>query len=267
MNFQDIAYERADGVATITLNRPQQMNAFTFRMLDEWRVAIDDARQDEGVNVVILTGAGRGFCAGADLRGGEAQFATDELETAASRRNFLRDGAHALTRAVQLLDKPYIAAVNGPAVGAGMDLASMCDVRFASESARFAMSYINHGLVPGDGGAYFLPRIVGLSKAFELMWSGDFMNAEAALASGYVSRVFPAGRLVSATHEFAARVADQSPVAIQLSKRLAYRAQDTNLDRALEDADWAMAMARTTEFAREAVRAFREKRDPASRRG
>ena len=143
MSYETILYEKTDGVAVITLNRPERMNAFTDVMIREWASALDDARLDRDVRAVIVTGNGRGFCAGADLRGGSGIGATAQgtaPPAAAERRNWLRDGVHMVPRAVQLLDKPYIAAVNGSAVGAGMDMASMADLRIASESAKFAMS-------------------------------------------------------------------------------------------------------------------------------
>ena len=169
MDFEQILYEKSDGIATITLNRPERMNAFTDVMLREWAHALEDARTDREVRVVILTGAGRGFCAGADLKGqmlgeGAGAPAPSGPPSAADRRNWLRDGVHAVPRAVQLLDKPYIAAVNGSAVGAGMDMASMADIRIVSESAKFAMSYVKVGLVPGDGGCFLLPRIVSRTR-------------------------------------------------------------------------------------------------------
>src|SRR5581483_9279357 len=167
MSYEQIIYDKQEGVATITLNRPERMNAFTDVMIREWAEALTVARLDRDVRAVIVTGAGRGFCAGADLRGGSGVGGDNTPAmappSAADRRNWLRDGVHNVPRAVQLLDKPYIAAVNGPAVGAGMDMATMADLRFASDQAKFAMSYVKVGLVPGDGGCYTLPRIVGLS--------------------------------------------------------------------------------------------------------
>ncbi len=263
MDFEQILYEKQDGIATITLNRPERMNAFTDVMLREWALALDDARLDRSVRAVILTGAGRGFCAGADLRGGAGVGAQgDGPVSAADRRNWLRDGVHAVPRAVHLLDKPYVAAVNGAAVGAGMDMASMCDIRFASESARFAMSYVKVGLVPGDGGCYLLPRIVGIAKALELIWTGDFMDANEALACGYVSRVLPPGDLLPATRAFAQRLADGPAVAVQLAKRLVYRGLESSAAEAFEAAGQAMAIVQSTEDAREGPRAFVENRPP-----
>ncbi len=265
MEFEHILYDKAGGVATITLNRPDRMNAFTATMIEEWARALENARLDADVRAVILTGAGRGFCAGADLRGGSGvpEAARSEVPvSAADRRNWLRDGVHNVPRQVALLDKPYIAAVNGAAVGAGMDMCSMCDLRIASEQARFAMSYVKVGLVPGDGGCYFLPRIVGVAKALELIWTGDFVDAEEALCIGYVSKVVPADELLPAARALAERIAQGPAVAIQLAKRLVYRGLNSDVQEALEAAGHAMAIVQPTEDAREGPRAFAEKRAP-----
>jgi 2-(1,2-epoxy-1,2-dihydrophenyl)acetyl-CoA isomerase len=261
--MEQILYEKHEGVATITLNRPERMNAFTDVMIAEWASALADARTDRAVRVVIVTGAGRGFCAGADLRSGSGVGETaraDVPPTAADRRNWLRDGVHTVPRAVQLLDKPYIAAVNGAAVGAGMDMASMADMRIASEGAKFAMSYVKVGLVPGDGGCYFLPRIVGIAKALEMIWTGDFIDAQEALRLGYVSKVVPGDDLMASATEFARRLAEGPAVAMQLAKRLLYRGMDASWNEAFEMAGQAMAIAQATEDAREGPRAFVEAR-------
>jgi len=265
MDFEQILYEKVDGVATITLNRPERMNAFTDVMIREWAAALEDARVDREVRAVVVTGAGRGFCAGADLRGGSGvgeNARSEQPASAADRRNWLRDGVHMVPRAVQLLDKPYIAAVNGAAVGAGMDMATMADLRFASDQAKFAMSYVKVGLVPGDGGCYTLPRIVGLSKALELIWTGDFIDAHEALRIGYVSRVYPAEDLLSEAQAFARRLAQGPAVAMQLAKRLVYRGLTADWHEAFEQANTAMAIAQSTEDAREGPRAFVENRPP-----
>jgi 2-(1,2-epoxy-1,2-dihydrophenyl)acetyl-CoA isomerase len=264
-DYEQITYDTTDGIATITLNRPERMNAFTDVMIREWAEALEAARLDRDVRAVIVTGAGRGFCAGADLRGGSGigeAAAGDAPPTAADRRNWLRDGVHQVPRAVQLLDKPYIAAVNGAAVGAGMDMASMADMRIASDAAKFAMSYVKVGLVPGDGGCYFLPRIVGIAKALELIWTGDFFDAHEALRIGYVTRVVPADDLMSATRDLALRMAQGPAVAMQLAKRLVYRGLDASWNEAFEMAGQAMAIAQATEDAREGPRAFVESRPP-----
>jgi enoyl-CoA hydratase/carnithine racemase len=274
MDFKEIIYEKSEGVATITLNRPERMNAFTEVMLREWAQSLEDARLDRDVRAVILTGAGRGFCAGADLRGGTVlgqggaqppsavAGAPAGPPSAAERRNWLRDGVHYVPRAVQLLDKPYIAAVNGAAVGAGMDMASMADMRIVSEHAKFAMSYVKVGLVPGDGGCYLLPRIVGIAKALELIWTGDFVDAEEAVRIGYASRMVGADELMEVTREFALRLAKGPAVAMQLAKRLVYRGLNVDWQEAFEQAGTAMAIAQSTEDAREGPRAFVENRPP-----
>ena len=263
MEFEQILYEKAGGVATITLNRPERMNAFTNTMIREWAQALEDARLDPEVRAVIVTGAGRGFCAGADLRGESGLPNRSEAPpSAADRRNWLRDTVHNVPRQVAILDKPYIAAVNGAAVGAGMDMCSMADIRIASEEARFSMGYVKVGLVPGDGGCYYLPRIVGLAKALELIWTGDFIDAQEALRIGYVSQVVPAEELMPASRALAERIARGPAVAVQLAKRLVYRGLNSDALEALEAAGQAMAIVQSTEHAREGPRAFAEKREP-----
>ncbi len=263
MDYTEILYDVTDGVATITLNRPEKMNAFSTKMIGEWTNAIEQARDDDEVRCLIVTGAGRGFCSGMDV-GAEAggQGVLKSESGPAQRRNSLRYNVHRVARALQLLDKPYIAAVNGPAAGAGMDMASMADIRFASETAKFGMAYVRMGIIPGDGGAYYLPRIVGLAKALELMWTGELFDANEALRIGYVSKVLPQEQLLDETKALAARIAEGPAVAIQLAKRLAYRSLDATLEQALDMAQSAMVIAQSTEDAKEGPRAFMERRKP-----
>ncbi len=261
--YEQITYEKSDGIATITLNRPERMNAFTPLMLNEWLDALSDAHTDDGIRAVILTGTGRGFCTGADVaRGGEGISLVDRSRSPVDNRNFLRDSVQRIPRLVSIMEKPYLAAVNGAAVGAGMDMASMCDMRFAAESARFGMTYVRMGLIPGDGGCYFLPRIVGMAKALDLIWTGRLFDAKEALEMGYVSAVVPDEQLITYTREYAARLVSGPAVAIQQAKRLAYRSQDVTLDSALDLAQQAMFIAQSTEDSREGPRAFAEKREP-----
>jgi len=262
MDFEQVIYEKSDGIATITLNRPERMNAFTPRMLDEWLAALQDAHTDPDVRVVILTGTGRGFCTGADVSGGAAASLMERGLSLVENRNFLRDSVQRIPRLVSLLEKPYIAVVNGAAVGAGMDMASMCDIRFAADSARFGMTYVRMGLVPGDGGAYFLPRIVGTARALDLIWSGRLFDAKEALEMGYVSAVVPADELMDYTRAYAAKLAKGPAIAIQQSKRLVYRSAHLPLDAALDLAQQAMFISQSSEDAREGPRAFMEKREP-----
>ena len=261
MEFEQIIFEKSEGIATITLNRPERLNAFTGQMLDEWYAALLDAHTDREVKAIIVTGSGRGFCAGVDLGGGGARNLMDRGSTLVENRNFLRDSVQRIPRLAALLDKPYIAAVNGAAVGAGMDMASMCDMRFAADTARFGMTYVRMGLVPGDGGAYFLPRIVGTARALDLIWTGRLFDAQEALAMGYVSAVAPADGLMEYTREYARRLVQGPAVAIQMSKRLVYRSQEMDVDAALELAQQAMFITQSTEDALEGPRAFMEKRE------
>jgi enoyl-CoA hydratase/carnithine racemase len=265
MEFRDIIYTKEEGIATITLNRPQTMNAFTPTMLDEWVAAIEDAKKDDTVKVLVITGAGRGFCSGMDVKDAAGRGPEGQPLTLAERRDFLRRSVHRVPRALVDFDKPYIGAINGAAVGAGMDMASMCDIRLASDRARFGMTYVRMGIVPGDGGCYFLPRVVGIAKAAELIWTGRIFDAEEALRIGYVSKVVPHDELVVATKELARQFAKGPAVAIQLAKRLLYRCLDLDLNRALEAAESAMLVVQSTEDAREGPRAWVEKREPIFR--
>ncbi len=259
-----LLYDVQDHIATITLNRPARLNAVSPEMAAAWEAAIRRAAADHAVRVVLVTGADPGFCAGADIKRVEsgAALGSVEGETLAQSRNSLRHSIQRVPRALQDLEKPYLAAVNGAAVGAGMDMASMADIRFASERARFGTGYVRMAFAPGDGGAYFLPRIIGMARALEWFWTGRIIEAPEALATGYVSRVVPHDRLLEETRAFAAELAAGPAVSIQLIKRLAYRSQAVSLHDALEMAEQAVVIARSTEDAIEGPRAFAEKRPP-----
>ena len=262
MSYEQIIYTQADGIGTITLNRPQVLNAFTPIMIDEWVQAIEAAKLDPEVRVVVVTGAGRGFCSGADVRSFRDREHTDG-NPVVDGRYWLQHSVHRVPLALRTLDKPYIAAVNGPAAGAGMDMASMADLRIASETARFTMSYVNVGIVPGDGGCYYLPRIIGVARALDLIWTGRTMDAQEALQIGYVSQVVPHDQLIDTVLTYAKKLAKGPQVAIELAKRLVYEGLETNnLFKELRSAEHAMLIARTTEDAIEGPRAWAEKRPP-----
>jgi 2-(1,2-epoxy-1,2-dihydrophenyl)acetyl-CoA isomerase len=241
------------------------MNALSPEMTDLWLDALSDATRNDAVGAVIVTGAGqRGFCVGADLTGGNLGGERDEARTrtAADGRNGLRYTIHRIPRALRLLDKPYIAAVNGAAAGAGMDMASMADIRFVSETARFTMSYVKMGVVPGDGGAFYLPRLVGPARALHLMWTGELFGAQEAVDWGYALASFPPDELLPGTRDYAAKLANGPRVSIELIKNLLYRSLDANEADALSMAGHAMALARSTADAQEGHRAFAAKRAP-----
>jgi enoyl-CoA hydratase/carnithine racemase len=264
LEYEAVLYEVDEHIATITLNRPDRMNAFSNQMMAEWEDAIRRSQADPDVRAVIITGAGRAFCAGADLKAREDRDTLLPHEaTAADRRDGLRHSVHRVSVALQYLDKPYIAAINGAAVGAGMDMASQADIRIASDKARFGMAFVNVGLVPGDGGSWLMPRLIGIQNALDLIWSGEIFDAQRALDLGYVFRVVPHDDLMTETRAYAQRLAEGPPVAIQMSKRLVYRGLSTSFLEALEAAQTAFALTGATEDAREGPRAFMEKRKPA----
>ncbi|MPZ24268.1 MAG: enoyl-CoA hydratase [Dehalococcoidia bacterium] len=262
MTYEQIIYDVDDGVATITLNRPERLNAFSEVMLREWADAIRVSQSRDDVRAVVVTGSGRGFCAGGDMKDASQGYGIVGRQPVAERRNSLRNSVHHVPRALLQLDKPYIGAINGAAVGAGMDMASMCDIRYASQAAKFAMSYVRVGLIPGDAGCYFLPRILGVSRALELIWTGETFDADRALEWGYVSRVCAPDALLDETREFALRLAKGPAVAMQLAKRLVYRSLEVDLNAALDLAQSAMIVAQSTEDAVEGPKAFTEKREP-----
>jgi 2-(1,2-epoxy-1,2-dihydrophenyl)acetyl-CoA isomerase len=263
MDYEAILYDVQDRVATITLNRPERMNSFSDALLTEWEDAIRRSAEDEGVRAVIVTGAGRAFCAGADLRASGSEDRILQAERGAGeRRNSLRYSVHRVPQALQYLDKPYIAAVNGAAVGAGMDMASQADIRIASDQARFGMSYVNVGLIPGDGGAWLLPRLVGVQRALDMIWSGDLFDAATALEVGYVLKVVPHESLMAETLAYVQHLVEGPPVAVQLAKRLVYRGLTQPFLEGLESAQAAMTIVQSTEDSKEGPRAFREKRKP-----
>lgn len=253
----ELEYSCEEGVATIMLNRPERRNAFTPSMLDDWHDALQDARTNSSVGAVVLRGAGGAFCSGIDLD------ALEELgvEPIAHKR-FLNDRVQRIPRAVEALDKPLIGCISGPAVGAGMDMALMCDLRFADRSASFCESYIRVGLVPGAGGCYFLPRLVGLSKALELFFSADFVDAEEALRIGLVNRVYESEDLLEETYGFARELAAGPPIATAIIKRAIYQSIDCDLRTALDLVSSHLGVVRSTRDSTESLDAFRNKRAP-----
>jgi len=257
----DLLYEVSDRVATITLNRPDKLNAFTGEMIETWASSLAKAQADEQVNVIVVTGNGRAFCAGGDVaRMGEGE------PTPLQHKNQLWDHIHRIPKTLEGVDKPVIAMVNGLTVGAGMGMSLMCDVRIAAESARFSTGYVRVGLVPGDGDTYFLPRLVGSAKALELLWTADFIEAADALRLGIVNRVLPDAQLKEATYAFARQIADGPQVPIRMIKRLVYQSLRLDLRTHLDLVSSHMAVVRRTEDHAEGVAAFKEKR-PAKFKG
>jgi enoyl-CoA hydratase/carnithine racemase len=265
-NVGDIEWSLDEGVATILLNRPESKNAFTPDVIIEWARMLDSAATDNAVRALVVTGAGDAFCAGADIkRLSDDVMHHDEADgpRALTAKQSLQRVVHRVALAMDGLTKPVVAAVNGPAIGAGMDMALMCDFRFASTTARFSEAYVRVGLVPGNGGCWYLPRIVGVEKALELLLTGDFVDADEALRIGLVSRVLAPDELYGAAHGFAARLAAMPPAHVQLIKRNVYASTRLDLRTSLELAASHMGIVRTLADSAEAMAAFRERRPGA----
>ena len=257
----DLEISTAHGVTVARLNRPEKKNALSEEMLDLLRDALQSANEDSQVGCFVITGAGDAFCSGGDLGRRSAESAAGD-PTPLERRTRLQKVTHKVALAVEQFEKPLIAAVNGAAVGAGMDLALMCDLRVASSSARFSEGYIRVGLLPGNGGCYFLPRLVGTARALELLWTGDFVAAEEALAIGLVNHVYSDVELMQQTLELAKRLAGAPPIQVRDIKKLTYQSLRTDLRTSLESVAANMAVVQSTADYKEAIQAFKEKRQP-----
>ncbi|HEX7928937.1 MAG TPA: enoyl-CoA hydratase [bacterium] len=256
---QFILMDVKDRVATITLNRPERLNALGQNMRDDLLKAVQRAKDDEGVRVVLITGAGRAFCSGGDVKE-----MSDRVDSGAtSRRDFeiwpIRDRILAEMRG---MPKPVIAVVNGVAAGAGCNLALGCDMRIASDKASFTQAFVKRGLHPDWGGTYFMPKMVGTARAMEAILSGDMISAQQALEWGMVNRVVPQAELTDAATEWAQRFAAGPPVVFALAKRAIYRNLDADLTTALEYEAYAQRVVWQTEDAAEGIKAFVEKRTP-----
>ena len=251
-----------EGVRTITLNRPEKLNAVNERLAEEVPAALDEASSDDAVRVVVLTGAGRGFCAGLELT--PENIEKNVARRQASRRERVDDlrwvGRWALS--VVGCDKPVIAAINGPAVGAGCGLTLATDIRLMSDAAVISTGYLRIGLCPDAGVSYFLPRLVGLSRATELVLTARDIHAEEAERIGLVSRVLPAGDFGAQVAAYAARLAAGPPIAMTLSKRLLRESLDTPLLTQLRGEISGITQCFSTRDVSEAITAFREKRKP-----
>jgi len=252
--------EKSDGVQTITLNRPKTLNAWNAQMGLEVASALDDARQDDNVRVVVVTGAGRGFSSGADMG-----LLSNVAENGPRIDNQVNRGPSIISIVLQLrrLEKPVIAAINGITTGGGFGVALACDIRIASDRAEFSQVFVRRGIIPDAGCTFFLPKIVGTEKALELIFSGDKIDSRQALEMGLVGRVVPHEELMAEAMNFARRLASGPPIAIGLAKRAVYLGMESSDLPSHLDMEFAYnSLCFSTEDFREGVRSFREKRQP-----
>lgn len=273
MSYQEILYEVSDRIATITLNRPDKLNAWTGQMGHEVRNAMTAANDDEDVRVIVFTGAGKGFCAGADLSllagiieaGGRADGAARALGHQASGQDVAGvppdfQGTYSYFPS---LKKPVIGAINGHAVGLGLILSLYCDLRFASTEAKFGTAFARRGLIAEYGTAWMLPRLIGLSNALDLLFSARTITSEEALRIGLVNRVFPAESFMQHVREYARDLATQvSPRSVSAIKRQVYSALFQSLEEATASSEQAMLESLASEDFKEGVAHFQQKRAP-----
>lgn len=251
-----LQYQEQDGIVTLTINRPEQRNPVSdMDMIDALCNALARADADLQTRVVILTGAGSAFSTGGNIHSMQPGGGLVDRSAVRTRYNY-RNGIQRLPLLFEQLEVPVLAAVNGPAIGAGCDLACMCDIRIASSKAKFAESFVKLGIVPGDGGAWLLPRAVGFSKACELAFTGDVIDAQQALACGLVSQVVEPDELIDATLQLARRIAANPGHAVRMTKRLMREARTASLSTILECSAAAQALSHTTSEHADAVAAF-----------
>jgi enoyl-CoA hydratase/carnithine racemase len=254
----NLRFDIEDRIATITLDRPERKNAFTFEMIDAWIAALAECRRNDSVRVVIVTGAGDAFCSGGDI----VEMKDRLKNPPAQRKNELFNRIQRIPLALEDLDKPVLVAVNGAATGAGMDMALMGDIRYAAQSARFAETYVKVGLVPGAGGTHFLPRLIGTAKALELFWTADFIDAEEALRIGLVNKVLPDAELMPFVRGIAAKIAQAPALSVRFIKRAVQQGMRNDLRTSLDLISSHYAVVTAGADHREAVEAFIARRKP-----
>lgn len=273
--YNELIYEVNGATATITLNRPDALNAFTKNMLEELKHALATAEKDEAVVGIVLTGSGRGFCAGMDMNALNSQATGGDLNAGVEARQLDADpgdksmGANFRIAFTYMLSirKPIIAAVNGACAGLGLSIASLCDMRFASEKARFVTAFSQRGLVAEHGLSWILPRVIGPSRALDLLWSSRRVGAEEAFAMGLVNRVCSEGNLLDETRAYIEELATTAaPSSMMLMKQQVYKHLNTNLEEAMIESNSLMADSLEREDFREGVASFVERRAPNFKR-
>jgi 2-(1,2-epoxy-1,2-dihydrophenyl)acetyl-CoA isomerase len=264
MKYKTIIVEKKEGIAFLTLNRPETLNAWNATMAEEVVNALNEINNDESMRILIITGAGRGFSSGADIRRRSSAAAPSETsETLYTRLARGKPTVVDIGLRLQRLDKPVIGAINGMVVGAGLSIALACDLRIASEKAQFSMIFIKRGLIPDCGGSFFLPKLIGSAKACELIFTGDIIDAREAERIGLVNKVVPHEELMKATEELANKLLKRPPISLKYAKRAIYKGL-TEVDLA-SHIDYEISLNRMlhdTEDFEEGIKAFLEKREP-----
>jgi 2-(1,2-epoxy-1,2-dihydrophenyl)acetyl-CoA isomerase len=261
MSYETILLDTAQNVATITLNRPDALNGLTIRMTEELVDALIRCRADTNVRAVIVKGAGRGFCAGGDVKAFGESLRSDPL----THIRTLAMHLHASVAEIRRMEKPVIAQVHGAAAGAGMSLALACDLTIASETAQFSIAYVKVGLSPDGSATYFLPRLVGPKKALEIFYTGDLIDAGEALRLGLVNRVVPDAEMEKETQALAQQLAQGPTLALARAKELVYRSLSESLETQLENERELLGLRTLSDDFREGVQAFIDKRQPKFR--
>ncbi len=263
MDFETIILNKENHLATLTFNRPENRNAINRKMMEELASAIEDVAADDDMRALLFTGAGKAFCAGADfdiMPGGGDTDKLMELGVEALRRSYLFKTAKRIILGIQQMEKPTIAMLNGAAVGAGFDIALACDLRTASEKAKFMCGFVKLGLYPGFGAAWLYPRTMGLAKAFEMLYTGDMMTAKEAKEIGMLNILSSPEELEAATSAMVNKIVSGPPIAIRLMKSQVYKGFETDLKTALDDAAICEAVTLASRDHSEGVASFREKR-------
>ena len=258
MTWEHILLEKKDRVAVITLNRPEKMNAFGGRMRQELVEVLNDVAGDSQVRAVLMTGAGKAFCVGGDVN----EFVDGSVQALSKEVSSVRQAMGQAVLAINTMEKPVIAAVNGVAAGGGCNLALACDIRIASEKARFGQVFTRRGLHPDWGGIYFLPRLVGYAKAAELIFSGEVIEAQEALRIGLVNRVVAHDDLWAASWELADRLAKNAPIPMAFAKRGLQNFQKWDLSQAIDYEAFVLEVVMKSQDIKEGFTAFLEKREP-----
>ncbi|WP_066256143.1 enoyl-CoA hydratase/isomerase family protein [Neobacillus drentensis] len=270
--MKDLYFEVNSGIATITLNRPNSLNAFSIKMIEDWIHALTEVRDNDQIRVLVLTGNGKAFCAGGDIKAiknndgflnKDGHEDKDFSSTGLNRKNSLWKYVQRIPLLMEEIDKPTIAAINGDAIGAGLDMSLQCDIRISSDRARFGEGYVKLGIVPGDGGGYFLPRIIGLDKALEMLWTGKIIDAQEAKDIGLVTHIYSHEQFLEETYKFAERLAQGPQQAIRLIKRTVQQGLKTDLRTSLDLVSSYMGLVTEHVDYQEGVKALMEKRKPS----